>query len=119
MAEGDRKLDKLLELYYAEAITVAEFKRRRDESSELSRRLRERHDELAARAVDPMEIVTTTREAIRLLASDDVSAEAKNDFLRRIIERIDYWREDRRGGRIRLVVHMRGMGSPPPPPAPS
>lgn len=119
MAEEDRKLDKLLELYYAEAITVAEFKRRRDESSELSRRLRERHDELAARAVDPMEIVTTTREAIRLLASDDVSAEAKNDFLRRIIERIDYWREDRRGGRIRLVVHMRGMGSPPPPPTPS
>lgn len=119
ITEEDRKLDKLLELYYAEAITVGEFKQRRDASEELARRLRERHDELTARAVDPTEIVTTTREAIRLLADNAVSAEAKNSFLRRIIERIDYWREDRRGGRIRLVVHMRGMGSPPPPPTPS
>lgn len=117
--EEDRKLDKLLELYYAEAITVGEFKQRRDASEELSRRLRERHDDLAARAAEPAEIVTTTREAIRLLADDSVSVEAKNSFLRRIIERIDYWREDRRGGRIRLVVHMRGMDPPPPPPTPS
>lgn len=119
IAEQDRKLDKLLELYYAEAITVGEFKQRRDASEELSRRLRERHDELVSRASDPVEIATTTREAIRLLASDEVGAEAKNDFLRRIIERIDYWREDKRGGRIRLAVHMRGVDHPQPPPTPS
>ncbi len=119
MAAEDRKLDKLLELYYAEAITVSEFKQRRDTSEELVAKMRERHDKLTARAVDPIEIATTTREAIRLLASDDVSAEVKNDFLRRIIDRIEYWREDRRGGRIRLVVHMRGIDPPQPPPTPS
>lgn len=116
IAEEDRRLDKLLELYYAEAITVGEFKQRRDASEELAGRLRERYDELTARAASPMEIATTTREAIRLLASDEVSAEDKNAFLRRVIDRIDYWREDRYGGRIRLVVHMSGMDEPHPPP---
>lgn len=110
IAEEDRKLDKLLELYYADAITVDELKRRRSASEDLSRRLRERHDELVSRDVDPLEVSTTTREAIRLLSSDEVSAEAKNDFLRRVVERVEYYREDRPGGRIRLVVRLRGLG---------
>lgn len=110
IAEEDRKLDKLLELYYADAITVAELKQRRAASEDLSRRLRERHDELTSRDVDPVEVSTTVREAIRLLSGDEVSAEAKNDFLRRVVERVEYYREDRPGGRIRLVVRLRGLG---------
>ena len=110
IAEEDRKLDKLLELYYADAITVSELKQRRAASEDLSRRLRERHDELVSRDVDPAEVSTTAREAIRLLSGDEVSAEAKNDFLRRVVERVEYYREDRPGGRIRLVVRLRGLG---------
>ncbi len=110
LAEEDRRLDKLMELFYADAIDVHEFKERRAASDELTRRMRKRHDELAARSRDPEEIVTTTREAIRLLGSDRVGAEAKNDCLKSFVERIDYWREDRRGGRIKLDVHLKGMG---------
>lgn len=110
LSEEDRRLDKLMELFYADAIDVHEFKERRAASDELTRRMRRRHDELVAQSRGPEEIVTTAREAIRLLGSDLVSAEAKNDCLKSFVERIDYWREDRYGGRITLDVHLKGAG---------
>lgn len=109
IAEEDRRLDKLLELFYADAIDVREFKRRREASEDVVKRMRERHDELSAKSVDPVAIAATTRSALLALKDDSVSAEAKNDLLKSFVERIDYWREDKWGGRIRLAVHLRGI----------
>lgn len=110
LSEEDRRLDKLMELFYADAITVGEFKERRRASEETARRLRERHDELAARDVDPVRIVYTTREAIRLLRDPDIGAEAKNSMLKSFVERIDYWGSENRGKVVRLDIHLRGIG---------
>lgn len=110
LAEEDRRLDKLMELFYAEAITVGEFKDRRRASEELTARLRARHDELAARDVDAVEVVCTTRQAIRLLRDPSVGAEEKNAMLRSIVERIDYWGSEDRGRTVRLDVRLRGVG---------
>lgn len=109
IAEEDRRLDKLLELYYADAITVDEFKARRSSSEARLLGLRERRDELASRSVDPMEVVSTTREALRMLADGSVPAEEVNACLRSFVERVDYFRDDEPGGRIRLVVRLRGL----------
>ena len=109
LAEEDRRLDKLMELFYAEAITVDEFKERRAASEEATARLRERRDELAVRDVDPEEIVCTTRGAIRLLRDPSIPAEKKNDMLKSFVERIDYWGSEDRGSTIRLDVHLRGL----------
>lgn len=109
IAEEDRRLDKLLELYYAEAITVAELKARRDASDERASRLRARHDELVARDVDVARVASTTRDVIRMLGDGAVSAATKNDALRGIVSRVEYWREDRRDGEITLRVHLRGL----------
>ena len=110
-AEG-RRLDKLMELYYAEAITVSEFKERRAASDELVRRLRRRHDELAARSVDPAELAFGTREAIALLRDPSVGAERKNEALKAVVERIEYEELDRarKDRRISLHVTLRGLG---------
>lgn len=109
IVEEDRRLDKLLELYYAEAITVAELKARRDASDERASQLRARYDELVARDVDVTRVASTTRDVIRMLGDGAVSAEAKNDALRGIVSRVEYWREDRRDGEITLRVHLRGL----------
>lgn len=110
LAEEDRRLDKLMELFYAEAITVEEFKDRRRASEEKTRRLRERHDELSARDVDPERIAFTTREAIRLLRDPRVGAEPKNAMLKSFVERIDYWGSENRGRVVRLDIHLKGLG---------
>lgn len=108
LAEEDRRLDKLMELFYADAIDVAEFKERRAASDELTRRMRRRHDELVANGRDAVEITAKAREAIALIGGGEASAEQVNDCLRSIIERIDYRREDRYGGEITLDVHLKG-----------
>lgn len=108
LAEEDRRLDKLMELFYAEAITVDEFKQRRRSSEELTRRLRERHDELSARDVDPVEVVCTTREAIRMLKDPAIGAEARNSMLKSFVDRIDYWGAENRGRDVRLDIYLKG-----------
>lgn len=109
MAEEDRRLDKLMELFYADAIDVREFKRRREASADMTKRMRERYDELKARDIDAEELIIRAREAIALLSDPDVPAGEQNKALRSIIKKIDYWREDKRGGKITLVVHLRGI----------
>ena len=109
LAEEDRRLDKLMELFYAEAITVDEFKERRRASEDMTRRLRERHDELAARDVNPVEVVCTTREAIRMLRDPSIGAEERNAMLRSFVERIDYWGSEDRGRAVRLDIHLKGF----------
>lgn len=109
MAEEDRRLDKLMELFYADAIDVHEFKRRRDVSTDMTKRMRERYNELKARDVDTTALAIGAREAVALISDPDVPAAEQNAALRSVVERIDYWREDKRGGKITLVAHLRGL----------
>ena len=109
VAEEGRRLDKLLELFYADAVSLSEFKERRDASKQAADRMEAKLAELRGRDVDPVEFVYTAREAVGLLRDESADASAKNDALRSFVERIDYWREDRRGGRIILSVRLRGI----------
>ena len=106
-----QKLDKLIELFNADAITVYEFKERREASDEMIRQLRERRDELYARDIDPEEIAFTTREALGILRNDDVSAEVKNNALKRFVEKIEYEELDqaRKNRQIKLTIRLRGI----------
>lgn len=111
LALEENRLDKLIELYNAEAINVIEFKSRRAKSDELVKRLRARHDELAKKDVNADEIVFSTREALRKLRDDSVSAEDKNTALKSFIERIEYFEIDRarKNRKIELHVKLRGI----------
>ena len=111
LADEAKKLDKLIELFNADAITVYEFKERREASDEMIRQLRERRDELYARDIDPEEIAFTTREALGILRNDDVSAEVKNNALKRFIEKIEYEELDqaRKNRQIKLTIRLRGI----------
>lgn len=111
LADESRKLDKLIELFNADAITVYEFKERREASDILVKQLREKHDELTAKMVDPEEIAFTTREALTLLRDESVDAELKNNALKRFIEKIEYEEIDQasKNRQIKLTVHLRGL----------
>lgn len=111
LSEEDRKLDKMMELYYAEAITVGEFKTRRAESSDRAKKLRARIDDLESRSKGPQEIAATTREALSIINDDSVSAEDKNTALRGFIEKVEYEEIDqaRKNRNIKLTVHLRGL----------
>lgn len=90
LAREERKLEKLMELYFDDAITIEEFKTRRAQSEELQASLQARHSELDADTPSPKEVAFTIRDAIRKLEDDEVSVEAKNAALRSFIERIEY-----------------------------
>ena len=102
------KLDKLLELFYADAIDIEEFKTRRAESAALVAELRSRRDILTASANTTYKMVSTVHEVIRLLEDDSVPPDAKNTALRMLISRIDYFEIDRatKNRNIRLVVTL-------------
>lgn len=90
LAREERTLDKLFELYLADAITVEEFKSRRENSEELQDALKARHASLEGEATSPQEVAFTIREALGKLKDDAVPPQAKNAALRSFIERIEY-----------------------------
>lgn len=90
LAKEARKLEKLFDLYIADAISVEEFKSMRSESEELQATLEERKEKLSGKKKTPQEVVFTIREAIAKLKDDDVSAQAKNIALRAFIKSIEY-----------------------------
>lgn len=111
LARESGKLDKLLELFYADALTVEEFSDRRDESRRRVDRLRARRDELEKMETNAEAISMRTREAVALLRDDSISAEAKNDALKAVIERIEYYELDtaRENRAIHLDIRLRGF----------
>lgn len=90
LAREERTVEKLLELYYADAITIDEFKERRQRSDEAKVALAARREVLLLETEPPRELAFTVREAIALLEDDSVSAQAKNEALRMFVERIEY-----------------------------
>lgn len=105
------KLEKLIELYYADAISIEEFKARRTASEELQETLKARYAELLVEKPTPKQVAVTVREAIALLRDDDVSPQKKNTALKSFIERIEYENFTVPRSRkydIRLDIVMRG-----------
>lgn len=90
LAREERTLDKLFELYLADAITVEEFKSRRESSEELQSALKARCASLEGETTSPQEVAFTIREALGKLKDDAVPPQAKNAALRSFIERIEY-----------------------------
>ena len=107
----DGRLDKLMELFYADAISVTEFKERRDASREKVQRLRNRHDELESMDRSAGEVVVRAREAIGMMADDSVSAATLNEALRSFISSIEYEELDRamRNRKIALTIRLRAL----------
>lgn len=111
LRKEDGRLDKLMELFYADAITVSEFKVRRDQSKALVERLRKRHDELSSKSIDTHDTAVRVRELIDMLRDDAVGAEEKNNSLRSLISKIEYRELDRarKDRAIELIVTLRAL----------
>ena len=105
----ENRLDKLMELYFNEAITLDEFKERRRKSEELTDQLNKRLKELGKPKKSPGEIQTSIHKAIEMLRDDSVDAEAKNQFLKSFIEKIEYenYTEKQTEPDIRLTIYLK------------
>lgn len=90
LAREENVLEKLFELYYAEAITTDEFIERRKAAEDHRDALEKRQATLEERAATPQEVAFTIRDAIEKIRDDDVPVTAKNAALRSFIERIEY-----------------------------
>ena len=90
IAVESKRLDKLMELYMADAITIDEFRERNIASKECMKQLEAREKELAKMKPSPQQMASTIKEAIRMLQDDDVPAAEKNSALKSFIDRIEY-----------------------------
>lgn len=87
---ASKHLDKLVELYCAELITIDEFRKRKESSEQTTAQLQERKAELEVEHPTPKQMQSHVRDAIRLLKSPDVDADIKNAALKSFIDRIEY-----------------------------
>ena len=104
LKKEERKLDKLMELYFADAITIDEFKIRREASESARESMERRLRELEAEKPPTKKKVATLRKAMRAIKSDKASAADKNAFLKQVIKRIDYYRRE---GDVELTVTLK------------
>lgn len=104
LKKEERKLDKLMELYFADAITIDEFKIRREASESARESMERRLRELEAEKPPTKKKVATLRKAMRVIKSDKASAADKNAFLKQVIKRIDYYRRE---GDVELTVTLK------------
>lgn len=90
LAQEEKRLDKLMDLYFADAITIDEFKERREASEELREALQSRIEALQGDRPSLQEVAFTIREAITKLRDESVDARAKNTALKSFIEKIEF-----------------------------
>lgn len=109
IAKEENRLDKLMELYFNEAITLDEFKERRRKSEELTKQLTKRLEELGKPRKSPTEIHTSVHEAIEMIRDDQIDPGVKNQFLKSFVEKIEYenFTEKINKPDIRLTVYLR------------
>ena len=107
--EQDARLDKLVDLYCKGALSVDEFKVRRERSASEADRLRARRDVLASKAVSAQKGTHTASEVLELIRGDSTPPDKVNAALRMLVERVEYFELDtaRRNRSIKLVITLR------------
>lgn len=90
LAVEKRRLDKLLELYMADALTIDEFRTRKVASEQCAEQLKAREAELSVEKRTPRQLAATIKDAVRMLQDDAIPAAEKNAALKAFIERIEY-----------------------------
>lgn len=106
LAKRDKKL---ITMRADEGLTAEEFAEARAEIRQLKDEAQARLDrarEVLGREVNVEQLSLSIHRAIDMLKDDSVPAEAKNEFLRTFIERIEYWNESVRGHNDRLRVDI-------------
>lgn len=91
LEQEERRIEKLMDLYFADAITVDEFKEKRSSMTANKEALEKRLHKLEKETVpSPKELVFTIRGALTKLRDESVPVEAKNAALKSFIDRIEY-----------------------------
>ena len=112
LAKQERKRKKLFDDYEDEVYTRDEFIERKQVYAKLIDDLKEKIQiakENLPEAVDYSEKIVTLHQMIEMINTPDVDAKAKNDFLRKYIEYIEYDVIDygrSKGGKAVLDVHL-------------
>ena len=101
-----------MELYFSDAIPVEEVKEMRFELEKRKKEIEEELSKLSKPKKTPREIHSSIHKAIEMLKDENVSAEAKNSFLKGFIDKIEYEnyaeRNQRSTGKIRLTIILKG-----------
>lgn len=101
----EKRKDKLIDLYAAGAISMEDFRRRNTAAETELASLKEELEAVQSRMPKPYKrIAMSLRRAVKLLASEEIPAQVRNDALRQVVERIDY---DREGNNVYLDVFIR------------
>lgn len=104
-----RKLRKLFDAWENSVITDSEFAERKALNNERIQSLKKQIGDIedsALKKEDYQEIVISLRDALAALLDDTVDADIKNEYLKSIIDRIEYSRENRE--EFILDVYLKG-----------
>ena len=109
LVKEEGRLDRLIELYFNEAITLDEFKERRRKSEELTAQIENRLKELGEPRKSPSEIRTSVYKAIDMIRDNSVDPAAKNQFLKSFIKKIEYENCTQKVNKpdIRLTIYLK------------
>lgn len=109
LVKEEGRLDRLIELYFNEAITLDEFKERRRKSEELTAQIENRLKELGELRKSPSEIRTSVYKAIDMIRDNSVDPSAKNQFLKSFIKKIEYENCTQKINKpdIRLTIYLK------------
>ncbi|MGN0038799.1 MAG: recombinase family protein [Coriobacteriales bacterium] len=106
LAKRDKRL---IEMRADEGLTAEEFAESRAEVRQLREAAEERLSrtkEVLDQEVDVQKLSLSVHEAIDMINDPDVSAQAKNDFLRTFIDHITYWNTSERGSNDELRLDI-------------
>ena len=108
LAAAERKLAKVFDDYEDEIYTANEFVERKAKHnadiSSIKKQMRELENTMPEKE-EYEERIMAFSEALDALLNDDLDAEIKNEFLKRIIDRIEFSREE--AGEFILDIHIK------------
>ena len=105
--------DELFEYFEKKIYSLDEFIERKSKLEDRVQNIKaelEKEKSMAHETVDYRQKIITYKKAIESLKDDNVDAKAKNDFLKEIIERIEYDCQDlgrQKGGIVTLNVYLK------------
>lgn len=113
LASAVVRRDEIMDYFERKIYTLEEFLERREKINGKIKQLNVQLSEEKAKASAPLayeERITTLKEVIRSLSDPEVEAKEKNDFLKEIVQKIEYDVDDlgrQHGGVISLDIHFK------------